>query len=70
MLQPVELSGPEICCPMCLNIGSGGINIFVVKLSFEILTVHEMSNHIYCFVYMIINPCNNFKGGLAELPIK
>ena len=41
MLQPIELPGPDICCPMFLNTGSGGIDIFEVKLTFEILTVRN-----------------------------
>ena len=39
--RPNELSGPDICCPMLLNTGSGGVDIFEVKLTFEILTARE-----------------------------
>ena len=39
MLQPIELSEPDICCRMLLNTGSDGIDIFKVKLTFEMLTV-------------------------------
>ena len=39
----------RICCPISLNTGSGGIDIFVVKLVFGMLTVrgqhHSFSNH-------------------------
>ena len=28
MLLPFELSGPDICCPVFFNTGSGGIDIF------------------------------------------
>ena len=45
ILQPFELSGPDICGPMFLNIGSGGVDIFEVKLTFEILTVRGNSIH-------------------------
>ena len=37
MLWPLELSGTDIFCPMYFNTGSGGIDIFVVKLTFETL---------------------------------
>ena len=51
MLEPIELSGPDICCPMFLNTGSGGIDIFEVKLTFEMLTVrgqqHSFSTHVF-----------------------
>ena len=40
MLKVFELSGPGICCPMFFNAGFGGIDIFKVKLTFEMLTVH------------------------------
>ena len=33
MLCPFELSGPDICCPMFLNTGSGGIDIFLDKVN-------------------------------------
>ena len=41
MLKPFELSGPDICCLMFSNTGSGGIVFlyFVVKLTSENLTV-------------------------------
>ena len=35
MLQPIELSGPDICCRMLLNTGSDGIDIFKVKLTLK-----------------------------------
>ena len=51
MLEPIELSGPDICCPMFLKTGSGGIDIFEVKLTFEMLTVrgqqHSFSTHVF-----------------------
>ena len=43
ILWPIELSEPDICCPMFLNTGSGGIFIFEVKLTFELLTVRGQS---------------------------
>ena len=39
MLQPIELSGPDICCPMFLDTDSGGIDIFEVMLTLEMLTM-------------------------------
>ena len=33
MLEPFELSGPDICCPMFLNTGFGGIDIFLSKVN-------------------------------------
>ena len=54
MLQPIELSGPDICCPMLLNTGSDGVDIFEVKLTFEMLTVrgqqHSFSTHERVFL--------------------
>ena len=35
---PFELMGPDICCPMFLNIGSGCTYIFVCKVIFEVYT--------------------------------
>ena len=55
MLQPHELSRPDICCPMYLNTGSGDIDIFEVKLIFELLTVrgqqHSFSTHGRMFLW-------------------
>ena len=45
MLQPIELSGPDICCPMFLNTGSDGVDMFEVKLTFEMLTVR--GHHLF-----------------------
>ena len=60
MLWPFELSGPDICCPLFLNSSSGGINIFEVKLTFEMWTVrgqqHSFSTHERVFLWM----CQNF----------
>ena len=41
------LSGPDICSPMFWNTGSGGIDIFVVKLPFAMLTVRRATSFIF-----------------------
>ena len=55
MPYPIELSGPDICCPMYLNTHSGGIDIFEVKLTFDMLTVrglqHLFSTHERVFLW-------------------
>ena len=49
MLSAFELSGPDICCPMFINTGSGNIDVFEVYLSSEMLIVrghqHVLSTH-------------------------
>ena len=32
-------TGVDICCPMVLNTGYGGVDIFEVQLAFEMLTL-------------------------------
>ena len=63
MLWPIELSGPDICCPMLLNTGSGGIDIFEVKLTFDMLTVrgqqHSFSTHERAFLWK----CQSYRTG-------
>ena len=44
MFEPFELSGPDICCPMLSNTGFGGIDIFEVQLTLEMLTVREQQH--------------------------
>ena len=39
MFLPFELSGPDICSPVFFNAGSGGIDTFEVKLTFDMLAV-------------------------------
>ena len=55
MLSPFELSEPDICCSMFFNTGSGGIDIFEVKLKLEMLTVrgkqHSFSTHERMFLW-------------------
>ena len=55
IVYPFELSGPDICCPIFLNTGFGGLDIFEVKLIFEMLTVcgqqHSFSTHELMFFF-------------------
>ena len=66
MLLPLELSGPDICCPMYLSTDSGDIEFFKVKLTFEVLTVHiNITNNLVCqyiFSRYKFNMSNNAPG--------
>ena len=55
MLQPFELSGPEICCPMFLKTCSCYIDIFEEKLTFEMLTVRGQKHWFFCRSFRVID---------------
>ena len=54
-----ECSGPEICCPM-LYTGLGGIDIFEVKLTFEMLTVREQQHSLSTHERAFLGKCQSF----------
>ena len=62
ILYLFELSGPDICCPMLLNSGFGGINIFAVKLTFDMLSVrgqqHSFLTHERMFLWKENEVCH------------
>ena len=61
MLQPIELSGPDICFPMLLNTGSGCIDIFKVKLTFEMLTVRGQQHSFSRQERVFLRKCQSFR---------
>ena len=60
ILQPIGLSGPHICCPMLLNTGSGGIDIFWIKLTFEMLTVRGQQHSFLTQERGFLGKCQSF----------
>ena len=60
MLKPFELSWPDICCPMFLNTGPGGIDISKVKLTFEMLTVCGQQHSVLTHERMFLWKCQRF----------
>ena len=55
-----ELSGPDICCPMFLNAGPV-LDIFIVKLRFEMLIVCGQQHSFSTQEPMLLWKCRNFK---------
>ena len=52
--------GQTICCPMFLNTDSGGMDIFEVKLTFEMLTVRWQQNSFSTHERMFLWKCQSF----------